>query len=192
MSERETVLGANSAQSFHWNRLKNEHLMQCFGDDSTLVQAVGHFLREGLVHGGAVINVGTAEHRAGVDAFLAKAGLDPVKLQRAGRYIPLDAEETLNRICVEGRPDRRRFQEVIGLLISCASNSWGEVRAFGEMVNLLWLEGKRQEAIELEKLWNELARSYPFTLFCAYSEDAIYDDEESFSKVCEAHSTVIL
>ena len=33
---------------------------------------------------------------------------------------------------------------------------------------LLWAEGKSEAAIELEKLWNELAKTYSFSLHCAY------------------------
>jgi hypothetical protein len=77
------------------------------------------------------------------------------------------------------------------MLISRASNSWGRVRVYGEMVNVLWQQGKKGEAILLERYWNDLARIYPFALFCAYSKDA-FDDDECFAEVCEAHSMVIL
>jgi hypothetical protein len=117
--------------------------------------------------------------------------LDPIKLQRAGVYIPLDARELLDRICQNGAPDRQRFYDVIGLLISSASNSWGSVRVFGEMVNLLWKDAKRAEALALENLWNELKKTYPFALFCAYSKDGSLEDDACFAHICEAHSMVI-
>ncbi len=54
--------------------------------------------------------------------------------------------------------------------------------------------GERAEALELEELWNGLGKIYPFALFCAYSKGAFEcaEDRESFSRVCEAHSMVIL
>ena len=180
--------------AFDWRRVKDEHFMQCFAEDDALVEAVGLYLHKTLASGKAGIIVATPAHVAGVENVLARQGLDCEELQRRGRYIPLDAAETLRRISVNGRPNRSLFYEVIGRLISQASNSWGEVRAFGEMVNLLWMEGKRAEALELEDLWNGLGKIYPFALFCAYSKDAFDcgDDQESFSRVCEAHSMVIL
>jgi len=182
----------NERNGFNWDRIKTEHFMQCFDEDESLVEAVGSFLQGSLQRKQAAIIIGTPEHIAGVERFLEDKRLNPLALQRSGQYIPLDAEETLARFCVDGRINRQRFYEVIGGLVSRAHNSWGGVRAFGEMVNLLWLEGKKEEAIELEELWNELARIYPFALFCAYSKAAFEDEGESFSHVCEAHSMVIL
>ena len=181
-------------RAFRWRHVKDEHFMQCFEEDEAVVEAVGLYLQKTLAEGKAGIMVATPAHVLGVESVLGRQGLDCEELQRRGQYIPLDAAETLERIRVDGRPDRKLFYEVIGRLISQASNSWGEVRAFGEMVNLLWMEGKRAEALELEELWNGLAKIYPFGLFCAYSKEAFDcgEDHESFSRVCEAHSMVIL
>jgi hypothetical protein len=178
--------------AFQWDRIKTEHFMQCFEEDESLVEAVGCFLKGSVQRRQAAIIVGTPGHIEGVEQFLDGRGLNPLALQRSGQYIPLDAAETLDRCSLNGRPNRQRFFEVIGGLVSRASNSWGGVRAFGEMVNLLWLEGKQTEALELERLWNELGKIYPFALFCAYSKNAFDDEGECFSHVCEAHSMVIL
>jgi len=43
------------------------------------------------------------------------------------------------------------------------------------MVNVLWQEGKQESAIRLEEYWNELARLYPFSLFCSYMLDVHHD-----------------
>jgi len=166
--------------------------MQCFDADEPLVQAVGSFLHGALQRKSAGIIIGTPEHIDGVEHYLQRNKLNPLALQRSGQFIPLDAAETLDRCCLDGRPNRERFFEVIGGLVSRAHNSWGGIRAFGEMVNLLWLEGKKSEAVELEGLWNQLGKIYPFALFCAYSKDAFEDADDCFSQVCEAHSMVIL
>jgi len=110
-----------------------------------------------------------------------------------GQYIALDADETLSKFMVDGRPDERRFAEVIGSLIGRAANDGGRpVRAFGEMVALLWAEGRHEAAIRLEELWNDLAKSQSFSLMCAYPI-AGFDHEEhgdSFQRICQAHSHV--
>lgn len=179
-------------KQFNWSGVRDEHLMQCFEEDTALVEAVGMFTYGALARGDAGIVVSTEEHRAKVNEYLAGRGLDPATLQRAGRYISLDAEETLERICDGNTPNTQKFFEVIGQLISRAANSWPGVRVFGEMVNLLWLQGKYEEALELERLWNRLAKVYPFALFCAYSREAFGEGGECFSHVCEEHSMVVL
>jgi hypothetical protein len=180
-------------RSFPWSRLKgDEHLMSCFPTDAEQVIAVGGFTAEALSSGAAGVVVARATQLNGVEEFLAEKGLDAERLQRQGRYIPLDAVEMLDRISGEGRVDAQRFYEVIGRVISNASNSWGEVRAFGEMVGMLWEKGRRKEALALEGLWNDLAKIYPFILFCGYPAGSHQGDSESFGAVCEAHSMVIL
>jgi len=45
------------------------------------------------------------------------------------------------------------------------------LRAYGEMVGLLWNTGKYSGAIRLEKFWNKFLESNSFSLFCAYPID---------------------
>ena len=58
-------------------------------------------------------------------------------------------------------------------MVAQAAQNGRRVRAFGEMVALLWSEGNQAAAIRLEELWNELALSQTFCLFCAYSMDSL-------------------
>jgi len=68
-----------------------------------------------------------------------------------------------------------------------------QVAAFGEMVALLWAEGKHEAAICLEQLWNDLARTHSFTLRCGYPMAGFSEegDAELIQKVCAEHSHVI-
>jgi len=61
------------------------------------------------------------------------------------------------------------------------------------MVDLLWKDGQREAAIELEEIWNRLAAIQPFSLLCAYSMSNFPDahDGELFDRICEAHTRVV-
>ena len=61
------------------------------------------------------------------------------------------------------------------------------------MVALLWAEGLKTAAIELEELWNELAESYAFYLHCAYPSAFFVGlgDVEPLARVCAAHTDFI-
>jgi signal transduction histidine kinase len=61
------------------------------------------------------------------------------------------------------------------------------------MVALLWADGNRQAAIYLEQLWNRLAQTKCFSLFCAYPMSSFdrEEDGELLLKVCREHSAVI-
>ena len=61
------------------------------------------------------------------------------------------------------------------------------------MVALLWENGDVAAAIELESLWNELARTHRFSLYYAYPMASLvsHGDVMATSKVCEHHSDVL-
>jgi PAS domain S-box-containing protein len=104
----------------------------------------------------------------------------------------LDARETLNRFLVNGWPQAKAFEEVIEPVMGNALKHCPRLVAFGEMVALLWQEGRYGAAVQLEGLWNGLAKQHPFALFCAYP---LSSDEhaplEALHQVCTAHERAI-
>lgn len=67
-----------------------------------------------------------------------------------------------------GLPSTDAFNGVIGERVGRLAKRHGEVRAFGEIVQLLWRDGKRAAALRLEDLWNELLGRQPMSLICGY------------------------
>ena len=145
------------------------HIVQFFDSDQEYVQAVGCFLREGLAAGDTCVSVATAEHHRQIEAYLSAAGLNAATLSAEYRYIPLQAEHSLQTF-FDARDgiDRDRFHRQFNLLVSQAAARGQPVRICGEMVSLLAEQGHPAAAIELEELWNELSRHRHFTLFCSY------------------------
>jgi hypothetical protein len=140
-----------------------------------------------------VIVVATPGHRRLFEAALTGAGVDIEEARTAGRYIDLDAEETLSLFMLDGAPDPVRFETTLGELIARAASGGRTVRVYGEMVAVLWAEGNVPAAIALEDLWNNLGLSQPFSLFCAYPLTAFEGPRVpgAFRTVCEQHSPVI-
>jgi PAS domain S-box-containing protein len=60
------------------------------------------------------------------------------------------------------------------------------------MVDLLWKSGNTEGAIQVERLWNDLAREYRFSLLCAYAMGSFCraTDGEAFRRMCAEHSHV--
>src|SRR4029077_14537736 len=135
-------------------------------------------------------------HRDGLSLLLKERGLDVAGAVRQGRLIAVDAAETLSRFMRDGWPDAACFASVIGGFFDQITTATGterpRVAAFGEMVAMLWAEGKPEAAIRLEELWNDLARTHSFSLRCAYPITNFNQDEHSepFLKICAAHSAV--
>jgi hypothetical protein len=105
----------------------------------------------------------------------------------------LDAEATLAKFMANGMPQWKPFHEVIGGLIAELRLRHPAVRAYGEMVNVLWQRGERDAALRLEEYWNELGRLQTFSLFCAYRMDPFDRDQYggAIESVCKVHSQLI-
>ena len=168
----------------------SEHLVQFYESSAGLADSAAQFLGAGLAAGDAVLVIATPPHREDLDRRLFANGLTT----RNDRYVALDATDTLARFMVGDVPDAGRFCHVIGSAIRSARNGRsGSVRAFGEMVALLAIDGRWQAALHVEELWNALLAEHSLSLLCAYP-DAVFCDESTrvpFETICAQHSAVV-
>jgi hypothetical protein len=84
---------------------------------------------------------------------------------------------------VDGEPDPARFERIIGEALAGVRTRavHSGIRAYGEMVGVLWKAGQFSAAVRLEDLWNELLHSGDVSLFCAYPIDVFSPEFESES-----------
>lgn len=171
----------------------HDHFVQFYDSDTFLIGSMARFMGPGLKGSDAAVMVGTQEHRDALENALTNAGVDLPAAIEEGRYVALDASEMLSQFMVDRLPDPIRFMQTVGDVVARAAATGHRVRIFGEMVALLWAEGNMAGAIALEELWNELAHTHPFTLFCAYPLAAFAKDAsaDSFSQVLDTHVRVI-
>jgi len=157
-----------------------DHFVQLYQETDLLAEAVARYIGAGLRRGEAAIVIATPEHRA---AILQKIGSPP-------QLRLLDAEETLAAFMANGMPQWNAFHEVIGGLIAELRLQYPTVRAYGEMVDVLWQRGQREAAIRLEEYWNDLGGLQTFSLFCAYRMDPF--DSHAYGgpleSVCKVHT----
>jgi signal transduction histidine kinase len=171
------------------------HIVRYYENEAALVAEVSQFVAAGLATGEPAVVIATPTHRDGLERRLEAQRVNVAEARRAGRYVPLDAAETLARITTDGWPDPVRFGEIVGRTVgrAAAAGSATQVRAFGEMVALLWADGRREAALRLEELWAELARSHSFSLVCGYPMSAFgtHDDHDAFAAVSATHTRVV-
>jgi PAS domain S-box-containing protein/excisionase family DNA binding protein len=167
----------------------SEHIVQLYETDASLLDAVAGFIGAALRAGDAGIVVATQPHRDGLQERLRAQGLD----MGDGRYVALDATETLSRFMGYGMPDPARFADVIGGVVEGAARGGRRVRVFGEMVALLVADRNQAAAVRLEELWNDLLERLSFSLFCAYPMEGLIGAPfaELVDDVCARHSRVI-
>lgn len=168
-----------------------EHAVQIYGDDAMFMDALSGFIGAGLAAGEAAIAIATQSHLDGLEARLARRGIDIALARHEQRYFGLPAERILRDFMVDGWPDEERFVRVITTLLAQARNGGRGVRAFGEMVALLWAGGHAAATVRLEHLWNRLCNRERFPLFCAYPKAGFTSDStHSLQELCAAHSRV--
>jgi signal transduction histidine kinase len=166
------------------------HLVQFYESDTFLAESVRDFMVPGLERGEAVVIVATKEHRQAIDQLLEATDFDLQAFRNEGRYVLLDAAETLSRFLVDGEPEPALFSAAVGSQVASAAEKGTGVRIFGEMVALLWEDGNVAAALRLEELWNDLAERLPFALLCGYRMTEL-SDPAGFKKVCSLHARVI-
>ncbi len=192
-SQGEEVARQNEKHSRSlWEMSESEHFVQFYETDAFLLDSLSGFIDTGLAEGGACIVLATKAHRESLEERLKSHGLDLAAAQTQGDYISLDAAEALSKFMVNGLPDPERFALVFGDMIMRAAEGRHHVRVFGELVALLWADGKRAAAIRLEELWNDLGKLHPFSLFCAYPMHDFGSEvyEAEFTEICNRHSQV--
>jgi signal transduction histidine kinase/ActR/RegA family two-component response regulator len=177
-----------------WNVMcDSDHFVQFYETEAFLLNSLSGYVGKGLETGDACIVVATQAHREALEEQLKAQGLDVAAASRVGQYFSLDATETLSKFMVDGQPELGRFNQIIGDIVARAAVGGRRVRAFGEMVALLWAEGNQTAAIHLEEFWNDLQKTHAFSLFCAYEMSAFGGEQfiEPLSNVCATHSRVI-
>ena len=169
-----------------------EHVVQIYEDDDVFLDLLNGFVSGGVDGGDCVVVIATAAHLKALNILLEKNGLNIQELTSNNQYIPLDASELLSKFMVNDWPDENLFMHVVSNLIFRARQQNRPVRAFGEMVAILWAEGKVGATVRLEHLWNKFCENEAFCLFCAYPRSGFTQDaSESVMHICGAHSKMI-
>lgn len=165
----------------------DNHLVHFYESEEFPEDEVGRFLRRALEAGGVALVIARPQTIEMLQRTLgAFFGGVPEDL------VTLDARATLNQFMVDGKPDPGRFRATVGAHVERACRGRQLVHAFGEMVALLCEDGAHAAALELEMMWNALARVHRFVLMCAYPWNAFGTAERAqvFRHICNQHTSV--
>ena len=167
-----------------------KHEVVAYDDPGALAWRAARFVAGSLADGVPVVMVGRPSHRRAIEDLLADRGADPVRAIREGSLVSLDADATMSSLIVDGRPDPRRFAEIVA---SVVPTHGGPVSAYGEMVAILWERGEVVAALELESLWNTAIVKHPIRLLCSYPGELLAGaDLRDVARMCALHDHVSL
>jgi hypothetical protein len=166
------------------------HAVQFYSEDRHLCGSVADFLGDGLAAGQPVIVIATPKHRDAILAELKSRHFDVDTLIERRDLMLLDAAQTLEKLCANGRFDASlfdtAFEPVIDLIYSDRPDS--VVRAYGEIVDLLWRAGEHDDALALEETWTDVARRHSLSVLCGYGLAHFYRDTAGLQRLCDIHT----
>ena len=172
------------------------HEASFYSDDQRLMEDLVPFIGRPLKAGSAAIVLATESHRGELLRRLTAYGLDIDAATTRGRYIALDAADTLSEFMSNGMIDRARLMSAFDALIEQARKSAGQiyprVAVFGECAQLLLSRGNPEAAIEMEKVGNELLRKCNIDILCGYSLNGLEATMDGliYQQICAEHICV--
>ena len=158
---------------------EREHVVHLYADEDSLLERMERWVVQGQVHGQTTVVFATPERCAALVQRLRLWDLE-------GAVECHDAQSALDRFVVDGVPDPVLFDQVVGAAVRSFPRR--RIRAYGEMVALLWREGNIRGALDLEELWNQLQAEVHCPLLCAYAEADVGSHRD---EVCATHTHVV-
>lgn len=171
-----------------------DHTIQIYSNDNFFLDTLEGFAKTGFLNGESVVMIGSDQHLMALNERLKAAGFDLAALKASDQFIPIEANEALSHFLVNDWPQEDLFNAFITRVINRARYNNRRVRAFGEMVAVLWERGLAGATVQLEKLWCQLHDHdrNSFALYCAYPKSGFTQGpRESIDKICSMHSRMI-
>lgn len=178
------------------------HAVQFYDDEPFLLETVGFFLSAGLAAGEAAVLIATPLHAAGILGQIHENVCEPALA--SGQLLVIDAEAMLARFMRgEDLVESSFVAAVERVFEGLFAGQWAaeaaarglprRVRAFGEMVDLLWKRGNPAAALQLEEFWSRATARRELALLCSYGMRNFYkaDDADAFREVCRLHTHVM-
>ena len=177
------------------SRSTPRHIVQFYEESGFLCAAVAEYLADGVREGQPLVVIATEAHRRLITFHLRAKGFDFDAARRDPPCLWIDAHAALATFMVGSTPDADLFRANVGQAIDAIRRTRprAPIRAYGEMVDLLAQDGNLDGAVRLEALWNDLARSHPFALLCAYAVGNFSEESDAagFADICHLHAHVI-
>jgi hypothetical protein len=183
----------SSAKDF-WGEIApyHQHIVQIYEEDQPFLDLLTDFVSNGINVNDCVIVIATESHLKSLDNRLRANGFNVFDLTLRDQFIPLNVDMTLSRFMINGWPDELLFRHLITRLIDRAHMHKRKVRAFAELVAILWSHGLHEATVRLEDLWNKFCETEGFCLFCAYPKTSFNQvPHDSMMNICGAHQKVI-
>lgn len=170
-----------------------DHLVQVYENEKIFLDTLEGFAGTGLIHDESVIIIARKKTIEALNNRLITQHFDITELERSNKYLTFDAEEVLNQFMDGNWPNENKFHVLFhDILAKARGEENRKVRAFGDMVAVLWERKLAVATMYLEGLWEQLREIENFTLFCAYPKSCFSNENlHGIESICRSHSKVI-
>jgi DNA-binding NarL/FixJ family response regulator len=173
------------------------HAAGFYSSEALLIEDCADYAETALRAGSSFLFVSVDSRGHKLEQALIARGVDVDHAIRAGRYIPVETAVLLASFMVDRRVDESRFWQFATAAISAAARastaSHPRLAACGEAAAVLWRTGLGEEAVRLERLWNEVIRTFDIAMFCPYALEGRSHGElgdNHHHQICAEHATV--
>ena len=101
----------NFAPRSDWSDMSDdEHFVQFYESDGFLLNSLSGFIGSAINSGVPAVVVATKPHRDGLDELMRANSVDVTNALASGKYVALDAAETLSKFMIDGVPEPESIQ----------------------------------------------------------------------------------
>ena len=167
----------------------SDHVVFFFNDNHQLTYEATGYVSAGLNYGGHALMIAASNHIRELRATLPQLRVE--RAQREGRFLALDAEQTLALFMVDGLPDPALFEQNVASTVRTHLSETGVLSVYCELGAVLCKEGNLSGALRVDELWNELQLSTNFSLFCGHPlSDVQTQPGDAIAQICDLHTHV--
>lgn len=135
------------------------------------MEAVCDYVAAGLELGETAVLAVEDQHAPLIRAELQERGYGPLE----SRTAILSANSIADEIAAGDALNEDRFNNAVlpELKKACSESKTGNVRVYGEIVNMFWKSSRTSAAMQLEGFWEKLLEKMAVRLLCGYRTDLL-------------------
>ena len=173
----------------------HDHLAQVYDSDEKLQGAIVSWLAPALADGGGAFMLATRANAAAALERFAGAGPRVREAVSEGRLVILEVEELLERGILGQDAEESKFRAEIEAAVhrmrATLPSPDRPIRAWGELVNVLWQANAREQVARVERCWNRIVSEQGIRLLCSYDARPVPDaDRSAFHRLIDATHTM--
>lgn len=167
------------------------HICEFYPTAADRIRSVCQFIVPGLIQGEAAVVIATFENLEMLKSSLILYAIDLNDVIESGQLILLDAHKTLEKFIRNDFIDYFLFFNLVNDLLGNVQENFSKIRAYGEMVDILYKTRNINLTLELESLWSEVSLQYKFSLLCGYTADNFRGHHYHIKQICTSHTHLV-